>query len=596
MPQILKKYIFCFLTVFICFALHASNKIVNKAEYNSILRKCEKHARTNFDSARYYGFILSNYAIAANDSFCIQDSYHQLGNVYFYANKFDKAIYYFQKAAEINKRVKSNYYLVVDYVDLAFVYLTSGEEGYTQAKHWNDKAKEIAMFAGDSTLAFYYSKSGTFHLKTKNLVTSLHHYKEAYKYYLSHHLEYRDDVLCGIANNIGVVFQKMKLYDSSLVYFNKTYTFPNIAPFNRPLATSIVNTGITMYLMGNYESAIAKTQEGVKELKQFNLTPKILEGYNNLSQCFEKLGRFDSALVYNKKYFTLKDSVFTQATKKQIAEMESRQTLEIRNKEIVEKNFELEKQKNKQQLITWVVVLIGSITLAVFTAFFVIRNKNKLLNKNEIVIKQSLYEKELLLSEVHHRVKNNLQLVSSMLDLQQKYLKDPEAIDAINNSKNRVLSMSLIHQTLYQNGKYGFVDTKDYFERVGNIVISSLKNPTTQVNLVCKIEPLSLLLDYAIPMGLITNELITNACKYAFVNCNEGNITISLARKNELLILKIEDDGIGVDEKKMIDEKSFGLKLIKSLCRQLEANLLIKTHNGSQIIIEISNFKLYEQV
>jgi hypothetical protein len=282
----------------------------------------------------------------------------------------------------------------------------------------------------------------------------LHDFKEVYRYFKLKHLEYKDDQYCSIVNNIGVVYQKMNLLDSSLIYFNEVYKFPNKLPYNKARAISIVNCGKTLFLKKDYQASIKKNKEGIFELQQFGFSPKLVEGYNNLVQCFEKINQFDSALVYNKKYFTYKDSVFTQNTKKQIVELESMQSLERKNKELVEKNFEIEKEKNKQILIIWSLVFIAITAFSIAIAFFAIRRKNKQLNKNELLIKQSLYEKELLLSEVHHRVKNNLQLVSSMLDLQQKYLKDPEALNAINNSKNRVLSMSLIHQTLYQNGKY----------------------------------------------------------------------------------------------------------------------------------------------
>lgn len=592
-----------FLTyiLFICFVfLGTQYKCVSQSKnesalYNSILNKCISHAKTNFDSACYYGFKLNNYAISLNNDFYIQDSYHQLGNVFFYANKFEKTIYYYQKAANINKRINNNHYLVIDYVDISFAYITIGKDMYEQAKYWNEKALEIASKSADSTLIYYYSKSGIFHLKTKNLDKSLHDFKQVYNYYIRHKWEYRDDMFCSILNNIGVVYQKMNLLDSSIFYFQKSYQFPNKLPYSLPRSISIVNYGISLNLMGNYIQAIQKTHEGINELKTFHLTPKILEGYYNLEQCFEKLGRFDSALYYNRIYFSLKDSVFTQETKKQIASMESQQALEKSNKEIALKNLELEKEKGKKKIVLLILTLIVITTFAITLAYLIIRGKNKLLNRSEKEIKENLYEKELLLSEVHHRVKNNLQLVSSMLDLQQKYLKDEEAINAINNSKNRVQSMALIHQTLYQNGKYGYVDTRDYITKVVNVVLNSFNNGS-DIKISYDLDSIRLLLDYAIPLGLITNELITNAMKYAFVNRKEGKIFVEFKKEGSNLILRVGDDGIGVDESQMIEAKSFGLKLIKSLCRQVEAEFLVKNENGTKVVLIIRNFKLYGQV
>jgi two-component sensor histidine kinase len=593
MSVVSKLFVICFIFLSAYSKGELNNN--NDSVYNDILKKCISHAKTNFDSACYYGFQLNNYAQSIHNDFCIQDSYHQLGNVFFYANKFDKTIYYYQKAADINKLINNNHFLVIDYVDISFAYIIIGKEMYEQAKYWNDKAMEIASKSADSTLIYYYSRSGIFHLKTKNLEKSLFDFKQVYNYYLLHKLEFRGDMFCSILNNIGVVYQKMNLLDSSIYYFQKSYQFPNKLPYNLSRSISIVNYGISLKLKGNYLQAIQKTHEGIYELKTFHLTPKILEGYNNLEQCFEKLGRFDSALFYNKIYNILKDSVFTQDTKKQIAAMESQQALEKSNKEIAVKNLELEKEKGKKKIVVLVLILIAITALAVTLAYFIIRSKNKLLNKNEKEIKESLYEKELLLSEVHHRVKNNLQLVSSMLDLQQKYLKDEEAINAINNSKNRVQSMSLIHQTLYQNGKYGYVDTKDYITKVANVVLQSLKMDVN-IKIDFNLDSLLLLLDYAIPLGLITNELITNAVKYAFKNKLDGKIFIELKKIDDYLVLKVEDDGIGVNEIQMTEAKSFGLKLIKSLCRQIDAEFVVKNENGTKISLIIRNFKLYEQV
>jgi len=259
--------------------------------YHSILKKCELHAKTNFDSAYYFNVKLVDYAISTQDSFNIQDAYHQFGNIYFYANKFDKTLVYYQKAANINKLIKNTHFLVVDYIDISFMYLTSGEENFKQAKYWKDKAEEIALHSSDSTLAYYYSKSGIFHLKTKNLNTSLHDFKAVYHYFKSNHLEYKDDQYCSILNNIGVVYQKMNLLDSSMIYFNEVYAFPNKLPFNKARAISIVNSAKTLFLKKDYQSSIKKNKEGILELQQFGFSPKIVEGYNNLVQCFEKINQ-----------------------------------------------------------------------------------------------------------------------------------------------------------------------------------------------------------------------------------------------------------------------------------------------------------------
>jgi two-component sensor histidine kinase len=205
-------------------------------------------------------------------------------------------------------------------------------------------------------------------------------------------------------------------------------------------------------------------------------------------------------------------------------------------------------------------------------------------------IRKSLHEKEILLKEIHHRVKNNLQIISSLLSLQSRSLHDTSAQDAISESRNRVKSMSLIHEQLYQDDIMSGVDMKDYLERLVKSLTASYALDTDRVQVKLATDPLLLDVDTAIPLGLILNELVSNSMKYAFPELRSGVIKVSLTERVSELRLVVEDDGVGFDASKKSDQ-SFGLSMIRSLMRKLKAEMNIVSEAGTTVELVIHDFK-----
>lgn len=197
-------------------------------------------------------------------------------------------------------------------------------------------------------------------------------------------------------------------------------------------------------------------------------------------------------------------------------------------------------------------------------------------------IKKSLREKEVLLREIHHRVKNNMQIISSLLNIQIQYENLDETIEVLKESQGRVKSMSIIHEKLYQSSSLTNINFKDYVENLVLDIFYSYGLVTSPIESVMEIEDISLNIDTAIPLGLIINELVTNSVKYAFPS-DEGQIKIKLVSKQDQLILTIEDNGIGISEDIDIENsKTLGLKLVHTLTDQLEGKLELKADNGTQ--------------
>lgn len=212
-------------------------------------------------------------------------------------------------------------------------------------------------------------------------------------------------------------------------------------------------------------------------------------------------------------------------------------------------------------------------------------------------IKASLKDKEVLLKEVHHRVKNNMQIISSLLNLQIDYLNNEDAIDVLKESQNRVKSMAMIHEKLYLSKDLTQINFADYIQNLVSNLFYSYNIKESQIKPIIKIEDVNLNIETAIPCGLIINELISNCLKYAFPNQMKGEIIITLKSIEDNFELVISDNGIGLPEKININKiKTLGLLLVNSLTEQIDGKISIYKKNGTQFKITFKELKYKERI
>ena len=216
--------------------------------------------------------------------------------------------------------------------------------------------------------------------------------------------------------------------------------------------------------------------------------------------------------------------------------------------------------------------------------------------KSEDKIKKSLEEKEILLREIHHRVKNNMQIISSLLNLQICHENLDETIGVLKESQGRIKSMAIIHEKLYQSQSLNYINFKEYIQKLILDIFHSYGIKKDNIQFELEIDDLHLNIDTAIPLGLIINETITNSVKYAFPE-NKGKINIKLINKQDKLELTIDDNGIGIPEDIDIENsKTLGLQLIQNLVNQLEGELLITVKSGTSIKITFKELKYQERI
>lgn len=199
----------------------------------------------------------------------------------------------------------------------------------------------------------------------------------------------------------------------------------------------------------------------------------------------------------------------------------------------------------------------------------------------------SLQEKEVLLKEIHHRVKNNLQIISSLLNLQTRGIEDPSTLQAMRDSQMRIRSMALIHEKLYQSPSLASIDFGEYVKSLTIDLFRTYRGQASGIQLEIRVDQVFLSLDHAVSCGLILNELMTNALKYAFPTGRSGTIWVELhSTPGSVLHLSVTDDGVGIpSDLDIFKTKSLGLQLVNNLVRQLDATLEVETSGKTSFLI-----------
>lgn len=209
--------------------------------------------------------------------------------------------------------------------------------------------------------------------------------------------------------------------------------------------------------------------------------------------------------------------------------------------------------------------------------------------ENENKITQSLKEKEILLKEVHHRVKNNMQVISSILNLQSSYVKDTYALNLLKECQNRIKSMAFIHESLYQTKNFESVNFSDYVSTLAKNLVHSYSINTKKIKLILTLDKLYLNLDLSIPCGLIINEIISNSLKYAFPNNLDGIIFVTLKANNNKVNIQVGDNGIGISNQIDIkNTQTLGLQLVDTLVEQINGTINLNRNKGTIFNIDFN--------
>ena len=304
-----------------------------------------------------------------------------------------------------------------------------------------------------------------------------------------------------------------------------------------------------------------------------------------LSSAYTTLKNYDKAIFYKDQIITLEDSI------NKIKRDDLIYDLEIKYQTNLTKQ-ELEKKRIEQKVYVFIAIVGVFLFLLISYFYYKNRKKNMLLALQKEKLEVTIDEKNTLLKETHHRVKNSFQIVSSLLYLQSENIEDQKAQVAIKEAQNRVRSMVLIHQKLYNKDKLVGINTQEYFEDLTNDILESHQANNDTINYKLNVESIILGIETITPIGLILNELLTNVIKHAFKSsARNKELLVTLQESNKELILQVTDNGVGMTDNP--SELSFGIKLIKALSKKLKAHLKFEANEpqGTKATLRITRYE-----
>ncbi len=502
--------------------------------------------------------------------------YTQLGYVYERRGKLGQAADYALEVLQLGKKLNDNRAIAMAYSDLSNLF-------------WKQSKFEAGLEYGLKSLAIFEERGindldydFTLFVVGNNYM-SLKEYQKALNYF-QHSIAIGERY--GFYNNLSDAY----MYLLDLYAYQNQYEkaeeagaaalkYAELLDNNFMVMRSWLSIGKLHNLQGKYSKAIESLQKSITiATDEFGDNFFLSQAYSGLGKAYAGNHQYQEAYQAFAEYDKFKDAVFTVEADQRISRLQTEFKVAEKESTIQSQIHLIKKQKTVQILTIIVVVLL---VLYVVLLYKTVRSNAK---KNRLLEKQN-EEKEFLLKEIHHRVKNNLEIVSSLLFLQSSQIDDPNILEAMQKSQQRVQSMSMIHQKLYKGKSLATVEMKDYFQNLGNSIIDSY-GAEKRIMFVCNMDLLELEVDIAIPVGLIVNELLTNSMKYAFPKDAFGKVEIRLEEVGSVLHLKVADNGIGTMRGEKPEGTGFGTQLIDLLTRQLDGKMKLTVQNGTSVSFE----------
>jgi two-component sensor histidine kinase len=345
--------------------------------------------------------------------------------------------------------------------------------------------------------------------------------------------------------------------------------------------------------MGHYAEADSVLREALAIAVRRGFKKNRADIHFALSKLLQQQHQPDSALVHLHAYTQWHDSVFTEERSERIAEVQARFDDARKDAELERRNALIAQQDARMALYLGSVVVLLVVAVALVIGYRRKRRNAQVLEQRNAAVEAALKEKELLLRELHHRVKNNMQTVGSLLRLQARNVPDESTKRALQEAMMRVKSLALVHQDLYKDTVLASVDMHPYMTKLSNGLLRS-HGMEERVALLLNVAPVRLEVDSAVPLGLILNELITNALKHAFPGERTGSLFIGLKDQADMLLLEVRDDGIGYHPEhngsKNGDAPLSGAGIVGMFAEALQAEWTVMNEQGTTVRFAVRNF------
>ena len=539
------------------------------------------------------------------------NQYARLSEIYLSKGDFNKALYYAlesQKNAEMLKQpLGLNYKLIGD------IYRQMGDP-VNSIKYYKLSLASNENYVSDhyTFITVRYISRGL--IESGNAKQGLAFIKDFINKYPPVKSSDREIVSCAFGDCYNAL-GNAKVAEKYYLEMIRLHDLTRKDRIRQIFVTAEISTPEALYTISKFYTDQKRFKEAVpyiKKVENFPLSPIMQKNVKAIkTKTDSAAGDYKAALVDFQRATSLKDSIFSVARNTELTMLKVQFETEQKEKNIqlLQKEDQLQKRKIEQadqtKKFTYGGVIMLLIILAIVYNRYLLKQKSNLqlkaqqliINKKNESLIQLVNEKGWLLREVHHRVKNNLQLVMSLLQSQFAYLKDEAALSAVLESQHRVQAMSLIHQKLYKSENLSTIYMPEYIYDLVEYLQESFKTKNA-VYFDLRVEQIKLDVAKAIPLGLILNEVITNSLKHAFPRTLNDAISVELySSKDGLMTLVVADNGRGLPADFDITEsKSFGMILMKGLTNELYGTFTIRSdHNGTATVVTFANSSVYSE-
>jgi two-component sensor histidine kinase/Tfp pilus assembly protein PilF len=500
-----------------------------------------KSLKTHYKSLRYYELLKDKPRIA--------DVYNSLGNVYCDQGDKKKALQMYFTSLKLAKETDEKESIANAYVNIGAIYTETGQIG-----------KAIGMFK-----------------------ISLRIFRE---------LNY-DIYLALVYNNLAEAYIKAERYEDALSVCDSSLTIAKISRDKAEMVCSYINMGDVYTNQSKFDAAQSAFDKALQLSREIQSKSFIKDTYESMIALDVASNKYKEAFEHQRLFVIYKDSVNNEETERQgiITELEyaydKRAENERRKNDKAVFKLKTQNKLSKQQQNYLVAILVTLLLSALIVWYFARRAYNDKKRYSEVLSNENEF-KEALLQEVHHRVNNSLQMISSLLSIQSDSTESEEIREYLLKSENRIQAMSVMHQLLHLGNSKLEVNMNDYLNEVLDFYTRMLETKKN-VRLHSSVPSVLFHTKTAMPLALILNELITNSLKYAFPD-DQGQIDISLSENaDKTWTFTVTDNGIGFDkEKDPVKQSSIGLELVRLMTRQLNGELTADGSNGMSVQIRFT--------
>jgi two-component sensor histidine kinase/Tfp pilus assembly protein PilF len=535
----------------------------------------------NKDSALHYGIEALNLAKLSKEKYpkTVSNTYGTVAILFDIQGDNDRALELYLQSLEIKESIADSSGIATTKTNIGALFFT--QEEYGRALPYFNDALEIETTLKDTlnqigsliNISVIHKNQGNPALAKKYLLRALSLNKK-----IKDHEVY-DGM---IYNNLGAQFLYSDDLDSAEFYLSVGKDIHEEKGDSYGHSISLENLAKIYMRKGDVNKAKTTVKKALEIAQNNNYFLVQTNCFETLHEIYLVNGEIDSAIYYKSNYERLRDSTLTMENKMIVDELEAKYELRKKQDEILLKNQQIEEEKRSNNIYLFALISGGLFIIALFILIIQKVRGNNLLKLKNQTIQNSLNEKEILMREIHHRVKNNIQAIKSIINIQKRKSNSNEVKESLNETLNRVNAMAVIHNRLYQQENIASLTSDVYLQELLDDILHSFgisANDMIQSDFVSHPLPT----DELLTLGLVFNEIITNACKYGKNELGQLELKVYSEVDSNTFTIRIKDSGPGLKD----DKKGFGNNLVEALIHKMNGKINYLSSNGLEVIVEI---------